>query len=56
MCVCVGVGGGGGGWNLHTPLIISPGLIFVQKAILLGFFSGELIFGGACYWKEFCIV
>ena len=27
-------------------------LIFVQKAAL---FSGELIFRGAYYWKEFCI-
>ena len=36
-------------------LIISPGLIFVQKAFLLGLFSGELIFRGACYWKEFCV-
>ena len=27
--------------------IISPGLIFVQKDVLLGLFSGELIFGGA---------
>ena len=35
--------------------IISPGLIFVQKAFLLGLFSGELIFGGAYYWKEFCV-
>ena len=35
--------------------IISPGLIFVQKAFLLGLFSGELIFRGAYYWKEFCI-
>ena len=35
--------------------IISPGLIFVQKAVLLGLFSGELIFGGAYYWKEFCV-
>ena len=35
--------------------IISPRLIFVQKAFLLGLFSGELIFGGACYWKEFCV-
>ena len=35
--------------------IISPGLIFVQKAFLLGSFSGELIFGGAYYWKEFCV-
>ena len=36
-------------------LIISPGLIFVQKAFLLGLSSGELIFGGAYYWKEFCV-
>ena len=35
--------------------IISPGLIFVQKAVLLGLFSGELIFGGAYNWKEFCV-
>ena len=35
--------------------IISPGLIFVQKAFLLGSFSGELIFGGAYYGKEFCV-
>ena len=34
---------------------ISPGLIFVQKADLLGLFSGELIFGGAYYWKESCV-
>ena len=33
--------------------IISPGLIFVQKGFLLGLFSGELIFGGACYRKNF---
>ena len=36
--------------------IISPGLIFVQKAFLLGLFSGELIFGGAYYWNEFCVL
>ena len=35
--------------------IISPGLIFVKKAFLLGLFSGELIFGGAYYWRKFCI-
>ena len=35
--------------------IISPGLIFVQKAFLLGLFSGELIFGRAYYWREFCV-
>ena len=28
--------------------------MFVQKAVLLGLFWGELIFGGAYYWKEFC--
>ena len=35
--------------------IISPRLVFVQKAVLLGLFSGELILGGAYHWKEFCI-
>ena len=35
--------------------IISPGLTFVQKAVLLGLFLGELIFGGDYYWKEFCV-
>ena len=28
--------------------IINPGLIFVKKTNLLGLFSGEPIFGGAC--------
>ena len=35
--------------------IISPGFTVVQKAVFLGLFSGELIFGGAYYWKEFCV-
>ena len=35
--------------------IMSPGLRFVQKAVLLGVFLGELIFGGAYYWNEFCV-
>ena len=35
--------------------MISPGLTFVQKAVLLGLSSGELIFGGAYYWKECCV-
>ena len=35
--------------------IISPGLIFVQKAFLLGLFLGEIIFGGVYYWKELCV-
>ena len=39
----------------HKIPIISPGLIFVQKAFLLGLFLGKLIFRGACYQKEFCI-
>ena len=34
---------------------MSPGLVFVQKAFLLGLFLGELIFGGAYYWKEVCV-
>ena len=40
---------------MHTYLeyrkipIISPKLIFVQKAFFMGLFSGELIFGGAYY-------
>ena len=33
--------------------IISPGLIFVQKAVLLGLFSGELIFGGLVIGRDF---
>ena len=35
--------------------MISPGLTFVQKAFLVGLFSGELIFGGAYNWKEFFV-
>ena len=37
--------------------IISPRLVsvYVQKAFLLGVFSGELIFGGAYYWREVCV-
>ena len=35
--------------------IINPGLIIVQKAFLVGLFSGELIFGGAYYWREFYV-
>ena len=41
--------------NYRKIPIISPGLIIVQKAVLLGLFSGELIFGGAYYWKEFSV-
>ena len=29
--------------------------IFVQRAFFPGLFSGELIFGGAYYWNEFCV-
>ena len=32
----------------------NKGPIFVQKT-LKGLISGELIFGGACYPKEFCV-
>ena len=35
--------------------IISPVLIFGQKAFLLALFSWELIFGGACYRNEFSV-
>ena len=35
--------------------ILSPGLIVDQKAFLVGLFSGKIIFGGAYYWREFCI-
>ena len=33
--------------------LISPGLLFILKAFLVSLFSGELIFGGAYYLKEF---
>ena len=36
----------------HKISIISLGLIFDQKTVLLGLFSGELIFGGAYGWRE----
>ena len=35
--------------------VISRRLISYYKAVLLGLFYGELIFGGAYYWKEFCV-
>ena len=35
--------------------ILGPWLIFVEKAVLLRLFSGELIFGGTYYWKEFYV-
>ena len=35
--------------SLKIP-IITPGLIFVQKA-----FFARLILGGASHWKEFCV-
>ena len=35
-----------------VPIIIL-GPVFVQKALLLGLFSGELIFGGAYSWRNF---
>ena len=42
-------------YNYRKIPIISPGLIFVQNAFLLRLFSGELIFGWAYYWQEFCV-
>ena len=41
--------------NVNKISIISPELIFVQKAFLLGLFSGEPTFGEAYYWREFCV-
>ena len=41
-------------FNIYRKILI-PGLIFVQMAFLLGLFLGELVFGGAYYWKEFCV-
>ena len=35
--------------------VVSPGLILVQKALLVGLFSGELIFEGPYYWREYCV-
>ena len=42
--------------SIHRKIpLISPGPIFVQKAFLLGLFSGELIFRRAYCWKVFCV-
>ena len=38
----------------HKISILSPGLIFVQKSFG-GLNFGELIFGVAYYWREFCV-
>ena len=38
----------------YPKIPISPEL-FCSKGFLLGLFSGELIFGGANYWREFCV-
>ena len=35
------------------PILISPGLVFVQKAFLLGLLSGELIFRGVIIGGSF---
>ena len=35
--------------------IISPGVIFIQKAFLMGLFSGELIFAGAYCWRVYYV-
>ena len=39
----------------HKILIVNRRLIFVQKVFSMGLFSKELIIGGACYWREFCV-
>ena len=39
--------------NYRKIRIISPGVIYVQRAFMVGLFSGELIFGGAYYWRNF---
>ena len=39
-------------YTYHKIPIISPGLIFVQKAFLMGLFSGRLNFGGALLLVE----
>ena len=44
----ISAGGGGGGGAYKRDFTV-----FVQKAFLRGVFSGELIFGGAYYWREF---
>ena len=46
----------GGAYMYRKIPILSPGLIFVQKAFLTGLFSGDLIIGGAYYWREFCLL
>ena len=35
----------------HKIPIISPGILFVQKVLVVGLFFGELIFGGLYYQK-----
>ena len=41
--------------SLQNVLIISPGLVFVQKAFFWAYLQGKLILGGACYREEYCI-
>ena len=38
---------------IYCKILMSPELIFAQEGFLLGLFSGELIFRGAHYWREF---
>ena len=42
-------------YNVFNAILRYPGLIFVQKVLEVSLISGELIFRGAYYWKEFCI-
>ena len=43
------------GFSTGRVVKISVRLIFVEKDFLLGMFSRELNFGGAYYWREFCV-
>ena len=42
--------------NVSGPLRNRPWANTCSKGFLVGFFSGELFFGGAYYWREFCVL
>ena len=39
--------------DIYRKIAIIRQALFVQKAFLVGLFPGELIFGGAYYWRVF---
>ena len=40
----------------HKILIIDPGLVnYLFKMLFCAVFSSEIVFGGAYYWREFCV-